>query len=210
LPSYELDKVPLPNVLIPVAEMSAYPPPHEHYDPPLSVSTLSSTLEKAASTGDIAGQSKNSWKLADCGMNTVVKHQDRLLVFNEHTAGRELTSGQNDTDAALTNSVEAVTQLPGSPTISTPRKDSGAQNASCDAPSSDMSSPIPLVWPDEPPLKRKRKYVILHGKKRKKPRSPDKRSYKCPNTDCIKAYLNPNGLAYHLKKGTCEYSSLQT
>lgn len=30
--------------------------------------------------------------------------------------------------------------------------------------------------------------------------------YKCPRTGCLKSYLNPNGLKYHLEKGTCEFT----
>ncbi|GBE88070.1 hypothetical protein SCP_1202990 [Sparassis crispa] len=38
--------------------------------------------------------------------------------------------------------------------------------------------------------------------------SPSKRRdrekmYKCPHPGCLKSYLNPNGLKYHLEKGTC-------
>ncbi|THG99018.1 hypothetical protein EW026_g3255 [Hermanssonia centrifuga] len=29
------------------------------------------------------------------------------------------------------------------------------------------------------------------------------KAYKCPHPGCIKSYLNPNGLKYHLEKGTC-------
>ncbi|KDQ52730.1 hypothetical protein JAAARDRAFT_80999 [Jaapia argillacea MUCL 33604] len=29
------------------------------------------------------------------------------------------------------------------------------------------------------------------------------RMFKCPQTGCTKSYLNPNGLKYHLEKGTC-------
>ncbi|TFK27893.1 hypothetical protein FA15DRAFT_119366 [Coprinopsis marcescibilis] len=29
------------------------------------------------------------------------------------------------------------------------------------------------------------------------------KAFKCPHPGCIKAYLNPNGLKYHLEKGTC-------
>ncbi|KAF4571667.1 hypothetical protein EYR40_008181 [Pleurotus pulmonarius] len=29
------------------------------------------------------------------------------------------------------------------------------------------------------------------------------KAYKCPHTGCTKSYLNPNGLKYHLEKGTC-------
>ncbi|EPT05505.1 hypothetical protein FOMPIDRAFT_1057253 [Fomitopsis schrenkii] len=29
------------------------------------------------------------------------------------------------------------------------------------------------------------------------------KAYKCPRPGCSKAYLNPNGLKYHLEKGTC-------
>ncbi|KZT39115.1 hypothetical protein SISSUDRAFT_1061402 [Sistotremastrum suecicum HHB10207 ss-3] len=30
--------------------------------------------------------------------------------------------------------------------------------------------------------------------------------HKCPRPNCVKSYLNPNGLRYHLTKGTCEYA----
>jgi len=30
--------------------------------------------------------------------------------------------------------------------------------------------------------------------------------YKCPRTGCLKSYLNPNGLKYHLEKGACEFA----
>ncbi|KAG2018369.1 hypothetical protein CC2G_007803 [Coprinopsis cinerea AmutBmut pab1-1] len=36
------------------------------------------------------------------------------------------------------------------------------------------------------------------GRKREK-------AYKCPHHGCTKAYLNPNGLKYHLEKGTCKF-----
>lgn len=36
------------------------------------------------------------------------------------------------------------------------------------------------------------------GRKREK-------AYKCPHRGCVKAYLNPNGLKYHLEKGTCKF-----
>ncbi|KAF8992288.1 hypothetical protein BDQ17DRAFT_231850 [Cyathus striatus] len=30
------------------------------------------------------------------------------------------------------------------------------------------------------------------------------RAFRCPNAGCTKTYLNPNGLKYHLEKGTCK------
>ncbi|TFK36755.1 hypothetical protein BDQ12DRAFT_240273 [Crucibulum laeve] len=36
-----------------------------------------------------------------------------------------------------------------------------------------------------------------YGRKREK-------AFRCPNAGCTKAYLNPNGLKYHLEKGTCK------
>ncbi|KZT00958.1 uncharacterized protein LAESUDRAFT_503802 [Laetiporus sulphureus 93-53] len=41
-----------------------------------------------------------------------------------------------------------------------------------------------------------------HAKKRAR-----EKAYKCPRTGCSKAYLNPNGLKYHLEKGTCTIDS---
>ena len=29
------------------------------------------------------------------------------------------------------------------------------------------------------------------------------RTFRCPNGACTKRYLNPNGLKYHVEKGTC-------
>ncbi|KIY53983.1 hypothetical protein FISHEDRAFT_68355 [Fistulina hepatica ATCC 64428] len=37
--------------------------------------------------------------------------------------------------------------------------------------------------------------------------SPRVRSFKCPTPGCSKSYLNPNGLKYHIEKGTCEVAS---
>ncbi|GJE89786.1 hypothetical protein PsYK624_058940 [Phanerochaete sordida] len=37
---------------------------------------------------------------------------------------------------------------------------------------------------------------------RRKDRDREKQ-YKCPNAGCTKRYLNPNGLKYHIEKGTC-------
>ncbi|KAL0953210.1 hypothetical protein HGRIS_004465 [Hohenbuehelia grisea] len=31
--------------------------------------------------------------------------------------------------------------------------------------------------------------------------------FKCPRTGCTKSYLNPNGLKYHVEKGTCTFDS---
>ncbi|KAJ3481848.1 hypothetical protein NLJ89_g12178 [Agrocybe chaxingu] len=31
------------------------------------------------------------------------------------------------------------------------------------------------------------------------------KSFKCPTPRCTKSYLNPNGLKYHLEKGTCKF-----
>jgi hypothetical protein len=36
-----------------------------------------------------------------------------------------------------------------------------------------------------------------HARKREK-------TFKCPRSGCTKAYLNPNGLKYHVEKGTCK------
>lgn len=41
-----------------------------------------------------------------------------------------------------------------------------------------------------------------HAKKRAR-----EKAYKCPKPDCSKSYLNPNGLKYHLEKGTCTTES---
>lgn len=36
------------------------------------------------------------------------------------------------------------------------------------------------------------------------PKKPQReKAYKCPHPGCSKTYLNPNGLKYHLEKGTC-------
>jgi hypothetical protein len=37
-----------------------------------------------------------------------------------------------------------------------------------------------------------------------KPKDENPRIYKCPTRDCSKVYKNPNGLKYHLQKGTCD------
>lgn len=36
------------------------------------------------------------------------------------------------------------------------------------------------------------------------------KAYKCPEPGCLKAYLNPNGLKYHIKKGTCDFGDRET
>jgi hypothetical protein len=74
---------------------------------------------------------------------------------------------------------------------------SSSSSSSSSAPSSSASSTpsgrpkvtIPTI-PNAPP--------VSLGKKREK-------AYKCPNWGCMKAYLNPNGLKYHLEKGTCKF-----
>ncbi|KAH9949919.1 hypothetical protein B0H21DRAFT_819620 [Amylocystis lapponica] len=38
----------------------------------------------------------------------------------------------------------------------------------------------------------------VHTKKRER-----EKAFKCPHPGCMKSYLNPNGLKYHLEKGTC-------
>ncbi|KAI0260469.1 hypothetical protein BC834DRAFT_547881 [Gloeopeniophorella convolvens] len=41
------------------------------------------------------------------------------------------------------------------------------------------------------------------------PRKREK-SYHCPKPGCLKSYLNPNGLKYHLDKGTCQLAPSST
>ncbi|KZT67990.1 hypothetical protein DAEQUDRAFT_370488 [Daedalea quercina L-15889] len=43
--------------------------------------------------------------------------------------------------------------------------------------------------------------------RKRRSRSREK-AYKCPRPGCTKAYLNPNGLKYHLEKGTCTIAVL--
>ncbi|THH29475.1 hypothetical protein EUX98_g4703, partial [Antrodiella citrinella] len=51
--------------------------------------------------------------------------------------------------------------------------------------------------------------IEVNGRKTKVVDSPTRKRdcrekmYKCPHPGCSKAYLNPNGLKYHLEKGTC-------
>lgn len=35
------------------------------------------------------------------------------------------------------------------------------------------------------------------------------KAYKCPHAGCTKSYLNPNGLKYHLEKGTCCFDAVE-
>ncbi|KAH9831512.1 uncharacterized protein C8Q71DRAFT_288894 [Rhodofomes roseus] len=51
----------------------------------------------------------------------------------------------------------------------------------------------PHIQPHAPPAE-------THKKRRARERE---KAYKCPRPGCSKAYLNPNGLKYHLEKGTC-------
>jgi transcription factor SFP1 len=37
-------------------------------------------------------------------------------------------------------------------------------------------------------------------------RSEREKAYRCPNAFCTKRYLNPNGLKYHIEKGTCTHA----
>ncbi|KAF7793745.1 hypothetical protein EIP86_004863 [Pleurotus ostreatoroseus] len=54
--------------------------------------------------------------------------------------------------------------------------------------------------------------IFGSGRSERKPKSDGyskkrdprrEKAYKCPKPGCIKSYLNPNGLKYHLEKGTC-------
>ena len=38
---------------------------------------------------------------------------------------------------------------------------------------------------------------------RRKDRLEREKTFRCPNALCTKRYLNPNGLKYHMEKGTC-------
>ncbi|KAI0081047.1 hypothetical protein K474DRAFT_1672306 [Panus rudis PR-1116 ss-1] len=48
-----------------------------------------------------------------------------------------------------------------------------------------------------------RKARIIDGQAVQRRRDREK-AYKCPHPGCSKQYLNPNGLKYHLEKGTCD------
>ncbi|KAF9220411.1 hypothetical protein BS17DRAFT_787344 [Gyrodon lividus] len=48
------------------------------------------------------------------------------------------------------------------------------------------------------PSRTEKKRLRGHGGSRRRDKL-----YKCPRPGCIKSYLNPNGLKYHLEKGTC-------
>lgn len=66
-------------------------------------------------------------------------------------------------------------------------------------------SPIPLS-PLKPVVSPKQK--MASGSKPITParsrRGAREKTFKCPHNGCTKSYLNPNGLKYHLEKGTCE------
>ncbi|KXN82669.1 hypothetical protein AN958_02306 [Leucoagaricus sp. SymC.cos] len=47
-------------------------------------------------------------------------------------------------------------------------------------------------------LKAKTRITGGNGKRREK-------AYRCPTPGCTKSYLNPNGLKYHVEKGTCRF-----
>lgn len=47
-------------------------------------------------------------------------------------------------------------------------------------------------------LKAKARITGGNGKRREK-------AYRCPTPGCTKSYLNPNGLKYHVEKGTCRF-----
>ncbi|KAI0671309.1 hypothetical protein C8Q78DRAFT_763323 [Trametes maxima] len=61
--------------------------------------------------------------------------------------------------------------------------------------------------PRPDPLARHR--LLAHASERAAPhpgsrkRDGREKAYKCPHAGCTKSYLNPNGLKYHLDKGTC-------
>ncbi|KAH6913525.1 hypothetical protein BKA70DRAFT_1421792 [Coprinopsis sp. MPI-PUGE-AT-0042] len=81
---------------------------------------------------------------------------------------------------------------PSSSSSSCPTSSSSSSSSSTPPSSTNPSRPkvtIPTI-PNAPP--------VSLGKKREK-------AYKCPNWGCMKAYLNPNGLKYHLEKGTCKF-----
>ncbi|EPQ52628.1 hypothetical protein GLOTRDRAFT_140308 [Gloeophyllum trabeum ATCC 11539] len=40
---------------------------------------------------------------------------------------------------------------------------------------------------------------------RRRERAKRERGFRCPQPGCVKSYLNPNGLKYHLEKGTCVF-----
>ncbi|KZT18129.1 hypothetical protein NEOLEDRAFT_218157 [Neolentinus lepideus HHB14362 ss-1] len=40
---------------------------------------------------------------------------------------------------------------------------------------------------------------------RRRERAKRERGFRCPKDGCTKSYLNPNGLKYHLEKGTCVF-----
>lgn len=42
--------------------------------------------------------------------------------------------------------------------------------------------------------------IKISGRRRDRDRE---KQYRCPNPNCTKRYLNPNGLKYHVEKGTC-------
>lgn len=78
--------------------------------------------------------------------------------------------------------------------------------------SSTSASPSPAPTTHAHTAASKTKQQLLHGSASPAPapkisgrrRDRDReRAYACPNPNCSKRYLNPNGLKYHMEKGTC-------
>ncbi|KAI0649556.1 hypothetical protein C8Q79DRAFT_520469 [Trametes meyenii] len=103
------------------------------------------------------------------------------------------------------------------PTPSPQRRRTALERKSDSSYNSDISSnPVrPLVGPQRnaksharpDPLARNRPLALTP--QRAPPQSASRKRdgrekmYKCPHAGCTKSYLNPNGLKYHLEKGTC-------
>lgn len=65
-------------------------------------------------------------------------------------------------------------------------------------PSSSQPTTTPASSPTTKRTDRPRRRTGHSSRKREK-------HFRCPQPNCTKAYLNPNGLKYHLEKGTCTF-----
>jgi len=59
-----------------------------------------------------------------------------------------------------------------------------------------------LVWSSDSSLGRKSRSSLASSAPRRQ-KAP--KAFQCPHVGCTKSYLNPNGLKYHLNKGTCDF-----